>query len=68
METITRFIIAFGTAFRATDIGAYFAPMFRPMVTEQNRMIPIRLTQQTDEAERLRVLIASSRHGRRRDL
>lgn len=68
MKTITRFIIAFGTTFRATDIGAFFAPMFRPMITEQSRLMPLRLMQQTEEKDRLRALVSNSQRERRTGL
>lgn len=66
MKAITQFTPALAMLFRAADIGAYFAPLFRPMITEQDRLRPIRFTQQTAEINR--VLTSFRRLQRERPL
>lgn len=60
MKTITRFVNALETLFQVTNMGAYFVPMFRPMVTEQERLRPIRVRQETDETARLLTFLSGS--------
>lgn len=43
MKTIIHFIDTLKGLFERADIGAYFVPMFRPMVREQDRLHPIRV-------------------------
>ncbi|MFD2572388.1 hypothetical protein ACFSUS_17240 [Spirosoma soli] len=58
MKTIRELISSL--VFRATNIGAYFAPLFRPMVTEDSRLRPIRVRPDVSEADKRQIVISRS--------
>ncbi len=68
MKTMNEFMTTIAAAFQATDIGAYFAPIFRPMITGQNRLHPIRVRPATYETNLLRASQGNSWHRQRTGL
>lgn len=55
MHPVSRLLDAFGRWVQATNIGAYFAPLFRPMMTEQQRLVFVAPV--PDQTGRLRTVL-----------
>ncbi|GAB3500758.1 hypothetical protein GCM10027341_26550 [Spirosoma knui] len=60
MKKIKRFFNKLDVLFRATDIGTYFVPMFRPMVTEQERLYPAVIHQPIQDENQLQPIFLRS--------